>query len=185
MVKRAEVSRGAQVHHFPTKEDLVLAAVEHLLVRRHAEFEATFRELPDDQRSPLDAMRLLRERCFGSSFDAWLELLLAARTDPALHRRLAEMDERFFERSVTTYNELFPDLTGGDLETARVGLSLAFTVLDGVAIRRLIGATDDDLDETLQVFVDLATTALDADPPFDRLTHGPPLTAVADPEEPA
>jgi AcrR family transcriptional regulator len=183
VTRRAEVSRGAQVHHFPTKEDLVLAAVEHLLVRRHAEFDATFRELPDEQRSPLDAMRLLRERCFGRSFDAWLELLVAARTDAALHRRLVEMDERFFERSVATYNDLFPELTGGDPELARVGLGLAFTVLDGLAIRRLLCASDDELDETLEVFVSLATAT--ADP---TTTDHPPettaLAAVTDPEEP-
>ena len=28
--QRAGVSRGAQLHHFPTKNDLVVAAVEHL-----------------------------------------------------------------------------------------------------------------------------------------------------------
>ena len=28
--QRAGVSRGAQLHHFPTKNDLVLAAVDHL-----------------------------------------------------------------------------------------------------------------------------------------------------------
>ena len=28
--RRAGVSRGAQLHHFPTKNDLVVAAVEHL-----------------------------------------------------------------------------------------------------------------------------------------------------------
>ena len=34
VVRRAGVSRGAQVHHFPTKEDLVLAALDYLLERR-------------------------------------------------------------------------------------------------------------------------------------------------------
>jgi len=158
VVRRAEVSRGAQVHHFPSKDDLVLAAVEHLLTRRHAEFEATFRDLPDEQRSPLDAMRVLRERCFSGSFDAWLELLVAARTDRDLHARLVEMDKRFYDRSVATYNEMFPELTGGDLELARLGLDLAFTVLDGLAVRRLVGLADESLDQTLEVFVAMATS---------------------------
>ena len=37
---RAGVSRGAQLHHFPTKNDLVVAAVEHLTERRGAELAA-------------------------------------------------------------------------------------------------------------------------------------------------
>ena len=35
--QRAGVSRGAQLHHFPTKAALVLAAVEHLCEGRGAE----------------------------------------------------------------------------------------------------------------------------------------------------
>ena len=42
---RAGVSRGAQLHHFPTKNDLVVAAVEHLTERRGAELSAAFAEL--------------------------------------------------------------------------------------------------------------------------------------------
>src|SRR6478752_2443633 len=38
--RRAGVSRGAQLHHFPTKAELLGAAVEHLLERRIAEFRA-------------------------------------------------------------------------------------------------------------------------------------------------
>ena len=38
--ERAGVSRGAQLHHFPTKNDLVVAAVEHLTEIRGAELAA-------------------------------------------------------------------------------------------------------------------------------------------------
>src|SRR5688572_11844871 len=38
--ERAGVSRGAQLHHFPTKNDLVVAAVEHLTDVRGADLAA-------------------------------------------------------------------------------------------------------------------------------------------------
>ena len=44
--ERAGVSRGAQLHHFPTKNDLVVAAVEHLTEVRGAELAAAARALP-------------------------------------------------------------------------------------------------------------------------------------------
>src|SRR3989337_1785880 len=44
--RRAGVSRGAQLHHFPTKADLVVAAVEHLTEVRGAELAAAARALP-------------------------------------------------------------------------------------------------------------------------------------------
>src|SRR3954471_22171563 len=72
IVRRAGVSRGAQVHHFPAKEDLVVAAVEHLLARRIREFQATFTDMPAAQRSPAAAMHLLYNQCFRATFEPWL-----------------------------------------------------------------------------------------------------------------
>src|SRR5580765_9050 len=45
IARRAGVSRGAQLHHFPTKAELLTAAVEHLLQRRVREYEIALRSL--------------------------------------------------------------------------------------------------------------------------------------------
>src|SRR5689334_11304015 len=47
--ERAQVSRGAQLHHFPTKAALVAAAAEHVLQLRVEEFRATLGGLPAGQ----------------------------------------------------------------------------------------------------------------------------------------
>ena len=151
VVRRAGVSRGAQVHHFPTKEDLVLAALEHLLERRIREFEAAFADLPPDQRSPANAMRLLFEHCFRATFEAWLGLVVAARTDPAVHERFVQLEERFFENALATFQGMFPD-AAADPNFARVGLRLSFCVLDGLALNRLIDVDAAELDEVLEAF---------------------------------
>ena len=44
--KRAGLSRGAQLHHYPTKAELVSAAIERLFERRHQEFRASLRAQP-------------------------------------------------------------------------------------------------------------------------------------------
>ena len=59
VVRRAGVSRGAQVHHYPTKEDLVLAAVEHLCTRRMGEYREAVQRLPADERTPATVAALL------------------------------------------------------------------------------------------------------------------------------
>ena len=48
--ERAGVSRGAQLHHFPTKNDLVLAAVEHLSEVRDDECRGRDRACPAGRR---------------------------------------------------------------------------------------------------------------------------------------
>jgi len=151
VVRRAGVSRGAQVHHYPTKEDLVLAALEHLLARRNREFRDAFVDLPADQRSPAAAMRLLYEHCFGSTFEAWLELVVAARTDPALHARFVELETRFFDTSVATFQSMFPE-AAADSTFARIALGLSFSVLEGLAIGRINGADDAEREAVLEAF---------------------------------
>jgi AcrR family transcriptional regulator len=151
VVRRAGVSRGAQVHHFPTKEDLVLAAVEHLLERRIREFQATFSDLPAAQRSPAAAMRLLYDHCFRATFEPWLELAVAARTDPPLHERFARLEARFFETALTTFRGMFPD-AAADPTFARVALRLTFALLDGLATGRMIDVPEDELEAVIDAF---------------------------------
>jgi AcrR family transcriptional regulator len=151
VVRRAGVSRGAQVHHFPTKEDLVLAAIEHLLERRTREFEETFANLPPDQRSPANAMRLLHNHWFGDTFAAWLELLTATRSDPAMHARFVEFEQRSFEHRLESFKRMFPDAAADD-GFARVALRLSFALLDGMAIDQLIDVNNDEINAVLEAF---------------------------------
>jgi AcrR family transcriptional regulator len=89
---QAGVTRGAQVHHFPTKADLVTAAIKHLAVKRT---DATLADLQDFHRSTDvlgDLLDVLWEVHQGPLFIAAVELWVAARTDPELaeHMRTVE-----------------------------------------------------------------------------------------------
>src|SRR5437764_15212783 len=77
VVRRAGLSRGAQVHHFPTKAELVVAAVEHLFHRRHEEFRQAFAERV---RSLDAALELLWVMFQGPTIEAWLEYAEAERS---------------------------------------------------------------------------------------------------------
>lgn len=90
IARRAGVSRGAQLHHFPTKESLVIAAVGHLVERRLDEILATD---PDPERG----VEVLSEAFSGPLFYAALELWVAARTDPALHEAVLPLERRVSE----------------------------------------------------------------------------------------
>ena len=153
VVRRAGVSRGAQVHHYPTKQELVLAAVEHLLLRRVEEFEAAFTGLEPERRTHGAALELLWRSCFGTNFEAWLELAVAARTDPLLHGRLVEVEKVFWEAALDSFRSLFPQAT--DETFARVGLRLTFALLDGLAVGRLAGVDPGELDEVLEAFTSI------------------------------
>jgi len=82
--ERAGVSRGAQLHHFPTKADLVVAAVEHIATLRRDELAEAAAALPRGKRRTREVLELLGEHFTADVFAAALELWVAARTDPAL-----------------------------------------------------------------------------------------------------
>src|SRR6185369_684594 len=50
--RRADVSRGALLHHFPSKAELLVAAVDHLAEMRAREMKAFASQLPPDPGQP-------------------------------------------------------------------------------------------------------------------------------------
>ncbi|WBB55462.1 TetR/AcrR family transcriptional regulator [Verrucosispora sp. WMMD573] len=91
---RAGVSRGAQLHHYPTRTALVTAAVGHLTERRAAELRAEADALPADADRLDRVVDLLAAAFTGPLFVAALELWVAARTDAELRTALLPLEAR-------------------------------------------------------------------------------------------
>lgn len=90
--ERAGVSRGAQLHHFPSKADLLSAALEHLTEMRAEELRASAIELtPGDRRAVLG---ILADLFTSPVFDAALELWVAARSDDELRAIVLPFERR-------------------------------------------------------------------------------------------
>jgi len=96
IARRAGVSRGAQMHHFPKKEELVVSALEHVFTLRLSEMRAVVADPPSGSRE--HRLAVLIDKMWplfkGPPFYAWLELVVASRTDPALNDavRVASLD---------------------------------------------------------------------------------------------
>ncbi|WP_307854288.1 TetR/AcrR family transcriptional regulator [Nocardioides palaemonis] len=142
--ERAGVSRGAQLHHFPTKNDLVVAAVEHLTELRGAELADAVEGL--SRRDTRTVLRMLGDHFASPVFAAALELWVAARTDEALLAAVAPLEQRVGrETHRLTVAALGADesqpgvreLVQATLDLVR-GLGLAQTITDDTARRRRI-----------------------------------------------
>ncbi|HEU0241132.1 MAG TPA: TetR/AcrR family transcriptional regulator [Micromonosporaceae bacterium] len=91
----AGVSRGAQVHHYPTKNALVLAAVEHLTERRSEEIRSEAARWPARSGTRVEGVvDLLAASFTGPLFEAALEVWVAARTDHALRSALGPLEAK-------------------------------------------------------------------------------------------
>jgi AcrR family transcriptional regulator len=92
VAERAGVSRGAQLHHYPTRAELVVAAVQHVGAARDAELVAAAEAVPPGPRRTETVLTMLADLYSGPLFQAALELWVAARTDPALHAVTAPLE---------------------------------------------------------------------------------------------
>jgi len=144
--ERAGVSRGAQLHHFPTKNDLVVAAVEHLTDVRGCELEAASRALPTGPRRTRAVLQMLADHFTSPVFTAALELWVAARTDATLLAAVAPLEQRVGRETHRLTVELLDadetqpgvrELVQATLDLVR-GLGLANTITDDARRRRRI-----------------------------------------------
>lgn len=108
--RRAEVSRGALLHHFPSKAELLVAAVDHLAEMRARELKHFANQLPNerDGRARTEAVLDLLWQCFsGTMFQVSMELRTAARTDPELRPVLVAGERALRDRIFAQARMLF------------------------------------------------------------------------------
>ena len=138
--RRAGVSRGAQLHHFPTKADLVSAALDHVFERRVDEFRALMETLPSGPERIDGAIDVLWSVFQGETFAAWFELATAARTEPELQRRddrRGPSDRRAHPTGMARVCSLRRPAITATPVFFEIAPMFFFTILDGLAMRRL------------------------------------------------
>jgi len=140
VVKRAGVSRGALVHHFPTKAQLAVAALDRWLDARLVEFEATFAAMQPEERTADVAIDVLWEMFSGPTYATWLELTVAARTDADLWKRLTAVNDRFNDGVGTTVRRTFGIDENRESEGPDAIAMFAFNVLSGAALGQVLAA---------------------------------------------
>ncbi|MHA3701661.1 TetR/AcrR family transcriptional regulator [Jatrophihabitans sp. YIM 134969] len=91
VAERARVSRGAAQHHYPTREDLVAAAVAHIAAARMADLDPS-RTLPPGPDRTLAVVRAAVDFYLGPLFRAAVQLWGAAASDPVLREQILPLE---------------------------------------------------------------------------------------------
>lgn len=127
------LSRGAMRHHFPSRKDIIHAAIDYLHERRLNAFKTS---LSDLDLHPSDRVRFAVE-----SFDelvnkpmyrAFSELASAARRDPELKKILSKKRQNFEAEYMRMGTEIFPEWKDKPLAYDLV-MHLTRYILEGIA----------------------------------------------------
>ncbi len=111
VAERAGVSRGAHLHHFQTRQALVVAAMEHLAERRGEHLLAAAETLPEGRERIGEGLDLLWSGYAGPLYQAALDLWTHARTDPDLRERLVVVERRLDRETAHVSRRLFGELS--------------------------------------------------------------------------
>ncbi|MCB9555258.1 MAG: TetR family transcriptional regulator [Deltaproteobacteria bacterium] len=128
---RAGVSRGGQLHHFPTKAELFAATIGHLFDLRLREFERLLNRRVDMRAALKGLLRIYT----GETVAAWLELVVAARHEEQLRDLLRQRERQLAKQALSLARRLLG--IESEPELRRVMRTLT-TFMDGIALNAVL-----------------------------------------------
>jgi AcrR family transcriptional regulator len=139
VAERAGVSRGAAQHHFPTRDALFTAALEHVTAVRTDALRQRLRTLGQSRASTGEVVDLIFDLYTGPSFRAALALWVAAAAEPALREQIVPLEARIGRE----LHRVVVDLLGVDeaVPGARESVQATLDLARGLGLANLL--TDD------------------------------------------
>lgn len=130
--RRANVSRGALLHHFPSHAALLAATVEELVRRNEASVRDGLARIGPGKDALERAVESLAVSASQPAYLAELELWAVSRTDSELRTLLAAAERRARRESDRLLAELFPAAT--NTESGALVRSMTMEFLRGLAL---------------------------------------------------
>ncbi len=154
----AGLSRGATLHHFPSKMDIIRAAVDYLHEKRLRAFRKSIDNIPAGADRAKLGVEFYWKQVTHPLFVAFFELSVAARHDDDLKDILQPAQTAFDEEWYKTAQDLFPEWQS-DPEAFNLALNLTQKLMEGLAISRLTHPRTDN-NKALRVYLEESIRSL-------------------------
>jgi len=141
----ANVTRGAQIHHFPAKEDLVVAAIEHLAHRRMDRALSELWRIESNADTASAILDFLWEAHRSKLFVATIELWVASRTDPVLAAQIQRVEPVVTGTVMASAAQILPDEAGR--RELRHATYTAMDAMRGLMLSNFVDGDDDRLEK--------------------------------------
>jgi AcrR family transcriptional regulator len=137
VAERAGVSRGAQLHHFATRAELVGAAVQHVCAGLTEDYRDGFARVAASRDRVRGAIELLWSIYLQPRHLAALDLYLAARTDAELRAVLTPISTRHRDNVLALARAYFPEAAASQPRFAAV-IDLILDSMLGMLLTRCL-----------------------------------------------
>lgn len=148
VAKHAGVSHGAQLHHFPTKDSLAIAAIEYAYDQANQKFEKNHQSYqgPDDLFELI--IRDFKDFYLSDYFMVALDIIMAGGKNESLRQELVSVSLANRQRIERAWLEKMVD-AGWPLRDAENNLALTHSIIRGIAIRTLVNNDTEEFDRML------------------------------------
>ena len=159
----AGVSRGAFLHHYPSKEILLKEALRHLLTREIDDVRALARDIGEGRVGLDGFLDAMWARFSGPLYMITLEFVTAARTDPAIKDALREVALEYNDSLDEIWETLLPDNDVGHKER-RLAFNATLCLLRGMGTQSVWRDDPQLFNNMLAYWKDMIATTVLAPP---------------------
>jgi AcrR family transcriptional regulator len=154
----AGVSRGAMLHHFPTKVHLMAATVYATYNSDIAAYQAVIQKV-GDQHDRLNQLIDTAWSCFKSPGGiAQTEVWMASRSDSVLAQTVLPVHAEIMGQSMAGLKSVLPAHVAGNKDVVAPMLTYLVGTLRGLSVQHVLGASDQEL----QLGVDMIKSTIQA-----------------------
>jgi AcrR family transcriptional regulator len=134
--QKAGLSRGAMVHHFPSKRVLVEASLNYLNEQRIKTFSRDMAKLAKsgEQKVGQDSLDIYWKLINSKYYTAYFELRMASRTDKELKSILQKADKDFEKNWMKNIESTFPEWCQKSSEALQLAMDVTQCLLEGMKL---------------------------------------------------
>jgi AcrR family transcriptional regulator len=149
VAKEAGVSQGGQLHHFPTKDLMAMAAIEHAISVARARTDRNLAAYDGSTDVVSAIARDSAEYYYSASFDVAMDVSKAASGNPDLRRQIARAHRTYRDHAELSWLEILMH-EGWGRQDGEDLIAMTASLVRGFAIRAMIRPDDNELERLLK-----------------------------------
>ena len=149
VAKEAGVSQGGQLHHFPTKDLMTMAAIEHAISVARARTDRNLAAYDGDADVVSAIAEDSAEYYYSASFDVAMDVSKSASGNSDLRRQIARAHRAYREHAEQSWLEILVD-KGWNRQDGEDLIAMTASLVRGFAIRAMIRPDDNGLERLVE-----------------------------------
>jgi AcrR family transcriptional regulator len=154
VTEEANVSRGAMLHHYPTKVDLMVAVAEYAAEKQNRYVRWRLSRVPEG----MDRYMAITQATWEATTQPWaialLELMMASRSDPSLGERFPAVLEALESRQREDVWSMAQDLGIRDKERVLTMVRLHVAAMRGLSLEMMFSGERKPAERAMRLLED-------------------------------